>query len=102
MPFENYTLISKADGLALSGLYIRPEGDVLGLVQIAHGMAEHKERYMGFMETLAQAGYACAMHDHRGHGASVKSPEDLGYFGENGDLSLVEDLRQEMSGQECG
>ena len=33
------------------------------------------------------------IHDHRGHGASVKSPEDLGYMYEGGWKAMVEDVR---------
>ena len=39
------------------------------LVQLAHGMAEHKGRYLPFMEYLAEHGYAVLVNDHRGHGA---------------------------------
>ena len=37
---------------------------------------------------------ATAIHDHRGHGESVRKPEDLGYFYEGKDLAVVEDLHQ--------
>ena len=46
------------------------------------------------MEFLADRGFACVINDHRGHGGSVKSREDLGYFYENGAESLVRDLHQ--------
>ena len=41
-------------------------------------MCEHKERYYGFMEYLTGYGYVTVIHDHRGHGASVKDKTDLG------------------------
>ena len=43
-------------------------------------MSEHKERYYDFMNYLSQNGYICAIHDHRGHGASIKDTSHLGYF----------------------
>ena len=91
---EAFTVNSRADGLALSALAVLPEGRPAALVQLAHGMAEHKERYLPFMRFLADRGCASVINDHRGHGASVKSPGDLGYFYQNGASALVEDLHQ--------
>lgn len=62
------------------------------IFQIAHGMAEHKERYDDFGEFMAQNGYAVFIHDHIGHGKSVASDDDLGFFGESGGWKcLIED-----------
>ena len=47
------------------------------VVQLVHGMSEHKERYLPFMQYLAKSGYVTVIHDHRGHGKSVKYQEDL-------------------------
>lgn len=93
MTIERETLVSERDALTLSMLRLAPEAP-LGLVQIAHGMAEHKERYIPLMEHLAGLGYACAAYDHRGHGESVRGQDDLGYVGANGLDALVEDLKQ--------
>ena len=49
-------LISKQDGLTLSVLWTEPEKKVRGVVQISHGMSEHKERYLPFMKFLAGHG----------------------------------------------
>ena len=46
------------------------------------------------MELLAALSYACAACDHRGHGESVGSQEDLGYVRGNGLETLVGDLKQ--------
>jgi alpha-beta hydrolase superfamily lysophospholipase len=93
MATESATLVSKRDGLTLSLLTMAPEAP-LGVVQISHGMAEHKERYVPLMEHLAEMGWASVVHDHRGHGASVKSEGDLGYIGADGLEALVEDVHQ--------
>lgn len=85
---------SDQDGLDLSALQVIPEGEVKGIVQISHGMAENKERYMNFMEFLAQNGYASIIHDHRGHGKSVIQKNDLGYFYDTKAEYIVEDLKQ--------
>ena len=87
-------IMSWFDGLGLSLLWTRPEGEIKGVLQISHGMCEHKERYLPFMEYMAEQGYAAVIHDHRGHGKSVKKKEDLGYFYGGRDKGLVEDLHQ--------
>lgn len=87
---------SKIDGLEISGLRIEPDNksDIKGIVQLVHGMCEHKERYIEFMEYLAKAGYHCVIHDHRGHGESIKAFDDRGYMYEGGDKALVEDTHE--------
>ena len=92
---ETFTISSNTDGLPLSVCVVAPESAApRALVQLAHGMAEHKERYLPFMEYLADRGYASIINDHRGHGASVKSPDDLGFFYAGGAGALVADLHQ--------
>ena len=91
---EETKLKSKQDGLELQVAVIKPEGKIKGIIQISHGMAEHKERYYEFMEYLASYGYVLVIHDHRGHGGSVKRKEDLGYFYEDTAEYIVEDVYQ--------
>lgn len=94
MKSDTAVVCSNYDGLSLSVLVTQPEEGCRGVVQISHGMAEYKERYLPFMEYLAKCGYASVIHDHRGHGKSVKSQEDLVYFYEGGEKAVVEDLHQ--------
>lgn len=89
-----YKMRSQADGLNVSVLEIAPEGEPGAVLQMAHGMAEHKERYIPMMQALAGRGYVCVMNDHRGHGKSVAWEQDLGYFGKEGARYLVEDMHQ--------
>lgn len=87
-------LFSNCDDLPLGVALVLPKDEVKAVVQFSHGMAEHKERYFDFMKYLASFGYACVIHDHRGHGESVKSEKDFGYFyTENVDF-VVDDLKQ--------
>ncbi|MBM7517953.1 alpha/beta fold hydrolase [Nocardioides nitrophenolicus] len=51
-----------------------------GVVQIAHGIAEHGRRYDRLARALVAAGYVVHAVDHRGHGDSVASPDELGHF----------------------
>lgn len=87
-------IISEQDGLSLELAIIEPKQSPIGIIQFSHGMAEHKERYFEFMEFLANQGYICVIHDHRGHGASVKNEGDLGYFYTENSNYIVEDLYQ--------
>jgi alpha-beta hydrolase superfamily lysophospholipase len=90
---KEMTLPASADDLQLAMLVSVPEGAPRGVVQLVHGMCEHKERYISFMEWLTEQGFVCVIHDHRGHGASVKSADDLGYFYDGGWQAMIEDIR---------
>lgn len=95
MKIKRLKLISSFDSLILSVLIATPEqSDIKGILQFSHGMTEHKERYLKTFEFFTERGYICIIHDHRGHGESVKKPEDLGYFYENGSKGIVEDFHQ--------
>lgn len=72
---------------------VEPEGKTEAVIQIAHGLCGCKERYMPFMLYMAEHGVACVACDHRGHGASVKSMDDLGYMYDGGYKALVEDMK---------
>ena len=90
---EHLKIKSDFDQLPLDVIVLRP-AHPKGIIQISHGMCEHKERYLDFMEYLYHLGYVCLIHDHRGHGQSVLKDEDLGYFYQDGDIGIVEDLHQ--------
>lgn len=89
---ETMKLKSPCDGLELSVLVHEAEGKSRCTVQIVHGMCEHKERYIPFMDFLSANGCTCIIHDNRGHGASVKAPEDLGYMYTGGWQAMVADI----------
>ncbi|GHU17118.1 hydrolase [Spirochaetia bacterium] len=60
------------------------------VLQIAHGMAEHSERYLEFANFLAKNGFAVCMEDHAGHGPQAKQ---LGFFAEkDGWASVLNDM----------
>lgn len=90
---ENFKIKSNFDGLELDVLLFVPE-NIKGIVQIAHGMAEHKERYIYFMEKLCDEGFVACIHDHRGHGKSIKDQNDLGYFYDSTGKAIVDDCHQ--------
>ena len=94
MERKDFTIESQFDGLELHVVVMEPDAAIRGVVQFAHGMAEHKERYFDFMKYLAAAGFVTVIHDHRGHGESLRSQEDLGFFYDATGGALVEDLHQ--------
>lgn len=63
-----------------------------GIVQIAHGMAEHIARYDDFARFLVTRGYVVAGHDQLAHGASA-TPETWGVLpAKNGKDILLQDI----------
>lgn len=56
--------------------------EIRAIVQIAHGMDEYIERYREFAEYLNGQGFLVVGHDHLGHGASVTSRAEWGFFEE--------------------
>ena len=92
MQIEN--IISEKDCLQLEVAILEPKEKPKGIVQLSHGMSEHKERYYEFMKYLSENGYICVIHDHRGHGASVKNKRDLGYFYTEDINYIIDDLYQ--------
>lgn len=90
-----FSVSSALPDITIKGFLYSPvvKANVKAVFQIAHGMAEHKERYDEFCTFLAENGYAVLVHDHLGHGESINSDDDLGYFGDRaGWRNLVEDV----------
>lgn len=54
----------------------------VAIVQIVHGMIEYVERYAELAKYLNERGILVVGHDHLGHGDSVNSDDDFGYFSE--------------------
>ncbi|MDC0745645.1 alpha/beta fold hydrolase [Polyangium mundeleinium] len=68
--------------------------EVRGVVHVSHGMSEHGARYTRLAEALTTRGLVVEAHDHRGHGSTAKSDDELGYFGPgDGFGRVVADLR---------
>lgn len=83
------------DGQVIHVYKWEPEEGKIGAIQLVHGSCEHAGRYEAFGEFMAQNGYIVYANDHRGHGLSAQSKEELGYFGEKEGWSLiVEDLQE--------
>lgn len=94
MKRENIKLKSNCDELLIDVEVFIPDEKIKGIIQLSHGMVEHKEYYYEFMNYLTQNGYVTIINDHRGHGKSVKNKNDLGFFYEETSDYLVKDLHQ--------
>ena len=94
-PIRKEFTFASAGGLGdIYAVSLRPAGEIKGVFQLTHGMAEHIERYEAFAEYLCSRGYAVYMHDHPGHGRSAENDDALGFFGEtDGYKTLVEDVK---------
>ena len=72
-----------------------PEGEVRGVLQIAHGMVEFIDRYDQFASFMAEHGFYVVGNDHLGHGKSVTDESKYGYFAEpDGNLKVLGDMQQ--------
>lgn len=91
---SEHTTLLQQDDTAVYLYRWEPEGEVRGVVQIVHGMAEHAARYARLAAFLNEAGWAVMAHDQRGHGQTAHSVRDLGFFAEeDGWAKVVEDVR---------
>jgi alpha-beta hydrolase superfamily lysophospholipase len=77
---ESGFTLTAADGTELFVRRWLPDKPAKSVVQIIHGLAEHGARYGRFAAALNEHGYAVYANDHRGHGKTAKTSEDLGFF----------------------
>ncbi len=62
------------------------------VIQIVHGMQEHKERYYAFAEYLVENGYSVVVSDLRGHGENAPI---LGHIADDkGEELIIEDQKR--------
>lgn len=102
------TTFASCDGTnTVSARIYVPQGrEIIGVVQLAHGMMDHVGRYEELAEYLTGEGYVFAGNDHLGHGETAKDENSFGFFADkNGvgkvlyDLySMNEYLRKEFDG----
>jgi alpha-beta hydrolase superfamily lysophospholipase len=91
---NDITFLSSNKKTNIHAIICQPKkGQFTRIIQIIHGICEYIERYLPFIEYLATKGFIVVGHDHLGHGQSIKSPDDLGYFGEpNPSDLLIQDI----------
>ena len=85
----NYIHIRQNDGYQTRLFYYNASTEaVLGNVLILHGMAEHHDRYLSFIQALCKEGFDVYAYDHRGHGTDKKLSE-LGFIANHAGASIV-------------
>ena len=91
----DFTLPSTAPGRTLHAFYCEPDGPVRAVVQLSHGMVEFIDRYKPLAESLAARGIAVTGNDHLGHGGSIRTKADYGYFAQpDGNRAVLDDLHR--------
>lgn len=96
MKTEEFTF-TDAEGIEIFCWKWSPEepADAKGAVQISHGMAELSSRYERLAKALTEAGYYVYANDHRGHGRTALTLENVGYPGDRDAFSwMVRDMHQ--------
>ena len=78
---EDFQFLSADKKTTIHGMKWLPDRECTkAVLQITHGMQEYIGRYTEFAQFLAGKGIAAVGHDHLGHGDSVASPSEYGYF----------------------
>lgn len=95
MTEEQFTFLSSDSHTQINAKRWKPSGsEPTKILQITHGMIEYIDRYSNFAKYLTNFGFLVVGHDHLGHGNSVQSTNDWGYFGPNPSDLLVEDMHK--------
>lgn len=84
------TISTNVDNVDLS-LTIYEVANPKAIIQVVHGMCEHKERFEPLALSLVNEGYTVILSDLRGHGKSISNEKTLGYFGKNGYKNMIND-----------
>lgn len=95
LKYENFYLRT-ADDVDLCVYHWKPEVEnCRAIVQISHGMAEHAGRYEEFALRLVDKGFGVYANDHRGHGRTAGTIDEIGYFADDlGWEKVVADMQQ--------
>ena len=92
---KEFSFLSSDNKTRIHAISWMPEGEIKGILQIAHGMVEYIDRYDSFARYLSEQGYYVVGHDHLGHGQSVQSKEYYGFFHETkGNECVIGDIHK--------
>lgn len=86
---EEITFDSRDGKSKIHALRWVPEGKIVCIVQIVHGMAEYIERYDALAQYLGEKGILVTGDDHLGHGKSVGKDGIYGYFCDQDPATVV-------------
>ena len=92
---DEFYFPSKDGNTEIHTIEWKPDNTVKAVLQISHGMVEYILRYQEFAEYLTLRGFYVVGNDHLGHGKSIQSKEELGFFHEkDGNTCVLEDMHQ--------
>ena len=77
---DEFYFPSKDGNTEIHTIEWKPEGQVKAVLQLSHGMVEYVDRYSEFAEYLCEKGFYVVGNDHLGHGKSVQSKSEYGFF----------------------
>ena len=77
---DEFYFPSKDGNTEIHTIEWKPEGKVRAVLQICHGMVEYIKRYDEFAQFLCEKGFYVVGNDHLGHGKSVQSKSEYGFF----------------------
>lgn len=95
MKKQEFTYLSANGKTQIHAIEWIPDGEVKAVLQISHGMVEYIDRYDDFAKYLTENGFYVVGNDHLGHGASVNSDDEHGFFGDpNGNGWVIRDIQK--------
>lgn len=90
---DEFYFPSKDGNTEIHAIEWKPEEEVKAVLQISHGMVEYVQRYDEFAQFLCSQGYYVVGNDHLGHGKSVVSKSEYGFFNEKyGNACVIGDM----------
>ncbi len=91
---ENSFFLNSTSGVRLFvRKWVSEDVEAKAVLIVEHGMSEHSARYANFANFLNDKGFIVYADDHRGHGQTAGSVEELGYFSDkNGWSKVLEDI----------
>lgn len=90
---DEFYFPSKDGNTEIHTIEWKPEGEVKAVLQLCHGMVEYIRRYDEFAEFMCGRGYYVVGNDHLGHGKSVQSKSEYGFFHEKyGNACVIGDM----------
>ena len=91
--FEERSSFTGCEGEELNYIKWSPENESNIVIQIIHGMAEHKERYKDFANFLTERNITVYIADIRGHGDHIDSEMEGFFHEEDGWDKVIKDRR---------
>ncbi len=86
---EEFTYDSRDGETKIHAVRWVPEGKVLCILQVVHGMAEYVGRYEALAQYLGEKGILVTGEDHLGHGKSIGGEGIYGYFCDQDPATVV-------------